>query len=47
MKEKKAAVRLFTIADWEKEQDYLRRQHQRGWKLDWVTFFNCYHFVRC
>lgn len=47
MKEKKAAVRLFTIADWEKEQDYLRRQHQRGWKLDRVTFFNCYHFVRC
>ena len=41
MKEKKAAVRLFTIADWEKEQDYLRRQHQRGWKLDRVTFFNC------
>src|SRR5699024_6182548 len=47
MKEKKAAVRLFTIADWEKEQDYLRRQHQRRWKLDRVTFFNCYHFVRC
>lgn len=33
MKNTKTEVRFFTITEWEKEQDYLRQQHQKGWKF--------------
>lgn len=33
MKEKKTEPRIFTIADWEKEERYLRKRHQEGWKF--------------
>lgn len=30
---RKVMVRFFTIADYEEEEVWLRRQHERGWKL--------------
>ena len=30
MREKKSEVRFFTIADWEKEEEYLRKRHKIG-----------------
>ena len=46
-KDHKTVWKLFTIADWEKEQNYLRAQHKAGWKFDRVDFHNRYHFTRC
>ena len=34
MREKKSEVRFFTIADWEKEEEYLRKRHREGWKFE-------------
>lgn len=47
MKNTKTEVRFFTVADWEKEQEYLRRRHQQGWKFVSVSFIGLYHFERC
>lgn len=33
MSEKKTMIRFFTIADFEEEELWLRRQHRMGWKL--------------
>ena len=33
MKEKKLEARIFTIADWQKEEQYLRKRHKEGWKF--------------
>ena len=33
MKDRKREYRVFTIADWEREQDYLRKRHGEGWKF--------------
>ena len=44
MKNTKTEVRFFTITEWEKEQDYLRQQHQKGWKFVRVNFIGLYHF---
>ncbi|HIZ23246.1 MAG TPA: DUF2812 domain-containing protein [Candidatus Blautia faecigallinarum] len=46
MKDKKTEIRFFTIVQWKQEEDYLRRNHQNGWKFTGVTFFG-YHFERC
>lgn len=43
----KSELRWFTIAEWEKEQDYLRKQHQDGWKFTNVSFPGLYHFEKC
>ena len=37
MKEKKTELRIFTIAEWEKEEQYLRKRHQEGWKFTKVS----------
>ncbi len=37
----------FTIFEYEKEQEYLRRQHQNGWRFTKVTGFGMYHFEEC
>ena len=29
----KTTIRFFTIADYEKEQEYLRQMHKDGWKF--------------
>lgn len=47
MKNTKIEWKLFTIADWEKEEQYLRNQHQNGWKFTGVSFLLRYHFVKC
>ena len=40
-------MKFFSIMDWEKEQDYLRRMHQQGWKFVRVSALGLYHFVKC
>ena len=46
-KDRKREYRVFTIADWEWEQDYLRKRHGEGWKFTGLTYPGVYHFVRC
>ena len=43
----KTTLRYFTIAEWEKEQEYLRREHNKGWKFTGVTLPGFYHFEKC
>ena len=46
-KQIKREFRLFTIAEYEKEEAYLARKHREGWKLvtaampGWYTFEEC------
>ena len=43
MKEKKTEPRIFTIAEWEKEEKYLRKRHREGWKFVNVSLPGFYH----
>ena len=45
--ETKKEFRWFTINQHEKEEAYLRRQHQNGWRFERVCGFGVYHFTRC
>ena len=47
MRMRKTALKFFTIADWEKEAQYLSEQHRAGWKLERVSGLCVYHFVKC
>jgi len=47
MEDKKTEFRYFTISEWKKEQDYLRRQHKAGWKFIKVKSIGFYYFKRC
>ena len=47
MQEKKMEPRIFTIADWEKEEQYLRKRHREGWKFVKVNLPGLYHFENC
>ena len=47
MKDRKLESRIFTIADWEKEEKYLRKRHQEGWKFVKVSLPGFYHFEKC
>ena len=47
MKEVKKEFRWFSIADYEKEAEYLRRRHKEGWKFKNVTFPGIYTFENC
>lgn len=47
MKNKKTVMRIFTVADWQKEQDYLRSMHQKGWKFMRVSGIGLYRFEKC
>ena len=47
MKEKKLEARIFTIADWQKEEQYLRKRHKEGWKFVRVSLPGWYHFEKC
>lgn len=47
MKDVKKAFKYFTIPEWQKEQDYLRDQHSRGWKFVGVRFPGLYYFEKC
>ena len=47
MKTRKTELRIFTIADWEKEERYLQKRHREGWKFRRVNLLGIYHFERC
>lgn len=40
-------IAFFTIPEYEKEQDWLERQHRNGWKLVNATLPGIYKFVAC
>lgn len=43
----KIGVRFFSITQWKQEEEYLRKQHQDGWKFTRVGFPGIYHFEKC
>lgn len=45
--ESKKQFKLFTIFEYEDEQDYLRQMHRSGWKLSKVSGLGMYHFEKC
>lgn len=47
MKKMKTEIRLFSIVEYEKEQKYLEKRHEEGWKFTGVNFPGFYHFERC
>lgn len=47
MSKSKIKIGFFTIPEYEKEQDWLRKQHNEGWKLTSTTFPCFYHFKAC
>lgn len=47
MKDKKMRIRFFNIVQWKQEQDYLRAQHNNGWKFVKLNCLCCYHFEKC
>lgn len=47
MNEGKTLFRIFTITDFEKEENFLREQHRKGYKLVKWIFPGFYHFEKC
>ena len=47
MKEIKKTFKWFTVTKYEEEQEYLRKEHQAGWKLVKVSFPGFYTFEKC
>ena len=47
MKDTKTVFKFFTITEWKKEENFLRREHKNGWKFSKVNFIRLYHFVKC
>lgn len=47
MKSRKTELRFFSIPQWKKEENYLRKQHKKGWKFIGVSGFYIYHFQKC
>lgn len=45
--ETKKEYKFFSILEHKKEEAYLRRQHNSGWKFVKVTGFGTYHFIQC
>ena len=45
--DKKTEFRFFSVMEWEKEQEYLRERHKKGWKFIKLTFLGSYHFEKC
>lgn len=46
-KSRKTEIKIFTIADYEEEETWLREQHRQGWKLVNTNLPVFYHFVKC
>ena len=46
-KENRTEFRWFSISEYEKEEEYLSKQHGMGWKLTGITFPGFYHFTKC
>ena len=40
--ETKKEMKFFTVVDFDREEDYLRRMHQSGWKLSKVKCMTYY-----
>lgn len=47
MSNKKTTLKLFTIAQYQQEEEYLSSMHENGWKLSKITFPGIYHFEKC
>lgn len=47
MNDKKIKFRFFTIPQWKQEQEFLRAQHNDGWKFTRLDALICYHFEKC
>lgn len=47
MSNRKIKIRFFTIADYEEEEIWLRKQHKKGWKLCKTVLPCFYVFVKC
>lgn len=47
MKTTKTMIRLFTVADYDKEEKFLARQHKDGWRLTGFTMPCFYRFEAC
>lgn len=47
MNRKKMKLGWFTVPEWEKEQEWLRKQHKKGWKLINATLPCFYTFEEC
>lgn len=47
MKDTKKERRFFTIAEWDKEEEYLRKRHLEGWKFTYLVIPGIYHFEKC
>lgn len=47
MNDSKIRFAFFTIPEYEKEQEWLRKQHREGWKLINATIPGFYKFERC
>ena len=47
MKDVKKEFRWFSITEYEKEAEYLRRRHKEGWKFKNVTYPGIYIFEKC
>ena len=45
--ETKKQFKWFSIFEYQKEEEYLRKMHQSGWKLVKVTGLTVYHFEKC
>ena len=45
--EMKKEFKFFSIFEHQKEELYLRQQHNAGWKFTKVTGFGTYHFMKC
>lgn len=47
MKNKKTGIRFFSVPQWKKIENYLRKQHQNGWEFVSVNGICLYHFQKC
>lgn len=43
----KKEYKYFSITMWKEEQEYLRKMHKNGWKLNKVTGLGMYYFDKC
>ena len=46
MKNKKTEIKIFTLPDWNKEENYLNHMHRKGWRFTHLSFL-FYHFEKC
>lgn len=47
MREKKTALKFFTICQYQQEEDYLSAMHAQGWQLAKIIFPCFYQFEQC